>query len=81
MRLIGREDDLAKLNRKALEIARQVADETGTLMAGNLSNTTFKPDDPDVIREVEEMYKVCNIGSEKGLILSWWKITRFTWKA
>ena len=59
MQLIGREDELVKMNRKALEIARQVADETGTLMAGNLSNTTiYKPNDPEVEKEVMEMYKV-----------------------
>ena len=62
MQLIGREDELVKMNRKALEIARQVADETGTLMAGNLSNTTiYKPNDPEVEKEVMEMYKVSHI--------------------
>ena len=59
MQLINREDDLVQMNRKALEIARQVADETGTLMAGNLSNTTiYKPNDTEVEKEILEMYKV-----------------------
>ncbi|XP_060084166.1 betaine--homocysteine S-methyltransferase 1-like [Ylistrum balloti] len=39
LRLVGREDDLEKLNKTALKIAREVADNTGTLMAGNISNT------------------------------------------
>lgn len=36
LRSIGREDDLERLNRDALRMARKVADDTGTLMAGNL---------------------------------------------
>ena len=40
LRLIGREDDLVTLNKKALQIARDVADRTGTLMAGNICNTS-----------------------------------------
>ncbi|XP_064615231.1 betaine--homocysteine S-methyltransferase 1-like [Liolophura sinensis] len=46
LRVIGRENDLEKLNRTALKIARQVANDTGTLMAGNICNSTvFKRDD------------------------------------
>lgn len=46
MRLIGREDELENINRSALRIARQVADETNTLMAGNICNSTvFAPND------------------------------------
>ena len=41
MRQIGREDDLEKINRIALKFAREVADETGTLMAGGISNTNI----------------------------------------
>ena len=41
MRQIGREDDLEKINRIALRMAREVADDTGTLMAGGLSNTNI----------------------------------------
>lgn len=41
LRLIGREADLEKMNRQALKIAREVADETGTLMAGNICNSTI----------------------------------------
>lgn len=39
LKAIGKEDLLEKLNRNALAIAREVASETGTLLAGNLSNT------------------------------------------
>ena len=41
MRQIGREEDLEKINRIALKIAREVADDTGTLMAGGLCNTNI----------------------------------------
>ena len=41
MRSIGREDDLERLNRQALHLAREVADETGCLMAGNLCNSAI----------------------------------------
>ena len=41
MRQIGRENDLEKINRIALKIAREVADDTGTLMAGGISNTNI----------------------------------------
>lgn len=40
LRIIGREGDLEPMNRKALQIAKEVADATGTLMAGNICNTT-----------------------------------------
>jgi betaine-homocysteine S-methyltransferase len=39
LRVIGKEDILAPLNRQALSIAARVARETGTLLAGNLCNT------------------------------------------
>ncbi|KAJ8301856.1 hypothetical protein KUTeg_020843, partial [Tegillarca granosa] len=40
LRLIGKEDMLEKMNTEALRIAREVADRTGTLMAGNICNST-----------------------------------------
>lgn len=40
LRMVGKEHLLEPLNRDALQIAREVADETGTLLAGNLSNST-----------------------------------------
>ncbi|XP_077977731.1 betaine--homocysteine S-methyltransferase 1-like [Glandiceps talaboti] len=41
MRLIGRENEILKMNKDALRMAREVADETGTLMAGNICNTNI----------------------------------------
>jgi betaine-homocysteine S-methyltransferase len=39
LRLIGREGELAEINRRALAIAKQVAAEHGALVAGNICNT------------------------------------------
>jgi betaine-homocysteine S-methyltransferase len=39
LRIIGREHLLERINRQALELARDVARETGTLLAGNVCNT------------------------------------------
>jgi betaine-homocysteine S-methyltransferase len=39
LRLIGREGQLEEMNRQALRLAKEVADETGTLLAGDVSNT------------------------------------------
>ena len=56
---MGREDEIEKFNRQALKIARQVADETGTLMAGNICNTTiFVPDNVELIEKCRAMFKV-----------------------
>lgn len=58
LRLIGREDELEKLNLTALGLARSVADKHGCLMAGSLSNTTsFDPDDKDVIEKTRGIFK------------------------
>jgi betaine-homocysteine S-methyltransferase len=58
LRMIGREGQLEELNRAALQIAREVAEETGTLLAGNLSNTNaFLPDDAESRREVRAMFE------------------------
>ncbi|XP_071497471.1 betaine--homocysteine S-methyltransferase 1-like [Diadema antillarum] len=58
LRLVGREDDIEKQNRLALKMAREVADETGTLMAGDISNTwVYKPDDEQAIAECNAMFK------------------------
>src|SRR5450631_3050688 len=39
LRVIGREADLEPINRRALEIAKSVAAETGALFAGDICNT------------------------------------------
>ncbi|XP_033739939.1 betaine--homocysteine S-methyltransferase 1-like [Pecten maximus] len=58
LRTIGREDDLERLNRTALKIAREVADETGTLMAGGLCNTNiYDKDDVTTHDQVKAMFK------------------------
>ena len=41
MRQIGREEELEKINRIALKMAREVADDTGTVMAGGICNTNI----------------------------------------
>ena len=47
------------LNRTALRIARDIADKSGKLMAGNLSNTPFyDPDDRKMDEKIMEMFKV-----------------------
>jgi betaine-homocysteine S-methyltransferase len=54
---IGREGDLELLNRQALAIAKEVADDTGALLAGNVSNTNvFVPDD-ESRRTVRAMFE------------------------
>jgi betaine-homocysteine S-methyltransferase len=39
LRLIGKEELLEQINRQALDIAREVASESGALLAGNVCNT------------------------------------------
>jgi len=58
MRLVGREDELENLNRKALQIAKKVADRNGVLMAGNVCNTTcYDPNDPKTHEQAMAMFK------------------------
>jgi betaine-homocysteine S-methyltransferase len=58
MRVIGKEDLLERLNRAALQIAREVADQRpGDLMAGNISNTNiWDPEDSARQDEVRGMF-------------------------
>ena len=50
LKVIGKEDILEPLNRQALQIAKEVADESGALLAGDLSNTNaYEPDDSDSV--------------------------------
>lgn len=59
LRTIGREGDLEKLQRNALAIAREIADETSTLMAGNLCNTgIFSTEDKSSHVAAREMFRV-----------------------
>lgn len=56
LRVIGREDVLEPLNKQALELARDVAEETGALLAGNISNSTVYAPDAESERSVREMF-------------------------
>ncbi|XP_038059381.1 betaine--homocysteine S-methyltransferase 1-like isoform X4 [Patiria miniata] len=56
--LIDREADLEKMNRTALRMAREVADKTGSLMAGNICNSNiYVPNDPDITAKIKSMFK------------------------
>lgn len=58
LRVIGREPDLERLNRTALRLAREVADQTGTLMAGDLCNTTvYQRHNAQAIEESAKIFK------------------------
>src|SRR5215204_3398731 len=59
LRAIGREDDLEPLNRQALRLAREIAEEGDALVAGNVCNTwAFDPADPAASGlVVREMYR------------------------
>ncbi|XP_077996648.1 betaine--homocysteine S-methyltransferase 1-like [Glandiceps talaboti] len=57
-RLVEEEGQTEKLNRDALKMAREVADETGTLMAGNICNTNiYQPDNSERHEEIKLMFK------------------------
>ncbi|HUI16642.1 MAG TPA: homocysteine S-methyltransferase family protein [Alphaproteobacteria bacterium] len=57
LRLIGREQDLEPMNRQALAIAKKVARSTGTLLAGNICNTTtYVPDDKATHKAARKMF-------------------------
>ncbi len=59
MQVAGRTVDTEALNRKALKLAREVADATGTLMAGNICNTVSWGDGSQEKREfVRSIFKV-----------------------
>jgi betaine-homocysteine S-methyltransferase len=58
LRMIGREGDLEPINRQALAIAKEVADESGALLAGDICNTNiFSPDDRGSRSEVRAMFE------------------------
>jgi betaine-homocysteine S-methyltransferase len=56
LRLIGKEHLLEPLNRNALAIARQVALDTGTMLAGDLSNTNLYADDERTRKTVRTIF-------------------------
>jgi betaine-homocysteine S-methyltransferase len=58
LKVIGKEEILEPLNRQALRIAKEVADASGSLLAGDLSNTNaFDPDDPESLRLVRQAFE------------------------
>jgi betaine-homocysteine S-methyltransferase len=57
MRIVGKEHLLEPLNRGALELAREVADETGALFAGDLSNTNVFTGDEESRGTVRAMFE------------------------
>jgi betaine-homocysteine S-methyltransferase len=56
LRVLGKEDILEPLNQQALTIAARVARETGTLLAGNLSNTNVYEPGPEAGRLVRSAF-------------------------
>ena len=57
LRVIGKEHILEPLNRQALSIAAGVARETGTLLAGNLSNTNVYEPGASAAQEVRAAFE------------------------
>jgi betaine-homocysteine S-methyltransferase len=58
MRIVGKEHLLEDLNRQALALAKEVADETGALFAGDICNTNvFEPDDEASKNGVRAMFE------------------------
>jgi betaine-homocysteine S-methyltransferase len=74
LRVLGKEDILEPLNRQALSIAARVARETGTLLAGNLSNTNVYEPGPAAERTAASAFEE-QVGwaAEAGVdfIISW----------
>src|SRR6266852_4683597 len=57
LRIVGKEHLLEELNRRALELAREVADESGALFAGDLSNTNIFTEDDESRQTVRAMFE------------------------
>jgi betaine-homocysteine S-methyltransferase len=58
MRIVGKEHLLEDLNRQALALAKEVAEESGTLFAGDICNTNvFEPDDERSKKAARAMFE------------------------
>jgi betaine-homocysteine S-methyltransferase len=58
LRMIDREEDLERINRDALAIAKEVADETGALFAGDICNTNvYLPGDAESTQAARDMFE------------------------
>src|SRR5215210_3320656 len=57
LRIIGKEDALERINRQALELAREVAQETDTLFAGDICNTNvYESGNEEAARQARAMF-------------------------
>jgi betaine-homocysteine S-methyltransferase len=57
LRLIGKEEALEEINRQALRIAAEVAEESGALLAGDVCNTNvYDPAHPESAAHVRAMF-------------------------
>jgi betaine-homocysteine S-methyltransferase len=57
LRVVGREDDLEKINVQAVRLAKKAAEPYGALVAGDICNTwAYKPDDEAAEEEVRRQY-------------------------
>jgi betaine-homocysteine S-methyltransferase len=58
LRMVDKEHLLEQLNRQALSIAKDVAEETGALLAGDICNTNvYVPSDPDSASAARAMFE------------------------
>jgi betaine-homocysteine S-methyltransferase len=57
MRIVGKEDLLQEINRQALAIAKEVADESGALLAGDICNTNVYAGDDESKKTVRAMFE------------------------
>ena len=58
LRIIGKEDALEQINRQALALAREVAEESGALFAGNICNTNvYESGNEGTAREARAMFE------------------------
>jgi betaine-homocysteine S-methyltransferase len=58
LRLIGKEEALERINRQALDLAKEVAKETGTLLAGNICNTNvYESGNEEFARHARAMFE------------------------
>src|SRR5207249_9735436 len=57
LKIVGRERDLARINRAALAIAKKVARSTGTLLAGDICNTSiYATDDAQSHKQARRIF-------------------------
>lgn len=61
LRIIGSEDKVELMNKKALSIAKKISQETDTLFAGDICNTnlwvTGGENDPVLVAKVRSMFE------------------------